>query len=188
MKTLIIFSIGLCLIFLLTVYLFEHKLYKKRGLYIGMLLVGAFLLTYFTGKKIITPEKPKTEIILNDTLINEQVCWEYITAMRIDHPKVVLAQAIEESRFNSNVFRKYNNLFGMKEASCRVATVSSKSGAYKHYNSWQESVIDYSLWQLQQNICDMTDMEYIDFLAGRYAENPKYKDNLIKIYNSLNYE
>jgi hypothetical protein len=188
MKTLIIFSIGLCLIFLLTVSLFEHKLYKKRGLYIGMLLVGAFLLTYFTGKKIITHEKPKTEIILNDTLINEQVCWEYITAMRIDHPKVVLAQAIEESRFNSNVFRKYNNLFGMKEASCRVATVSSKSGAYKHYNSWQESVIDYSLWQLQQNICEMTDMEYIDFLSGRYAENPKYKDNLIKIYNSLNYE
>lgn len=192
MINLILFTICIILITIGIIFGIKYKFFGNLNAYLGVLSTMLIFGTVGLFVEITTPPKPikpKVEIMYQDSTINEEACWDYITKMRIKHPKVVLSQAIEESRFNSSVFRKYNNLFGMKNPNVRIATVSSKRiGMYKYYENWQQCITDYALWQIQQGECWLTDEAYIEYLGKRYAENPHYKRNLRKIYKSLNYD
>jgi len=170
------------------------KLYKQIGLYSGIFSI-IIIFVMIAGVITLSNTKKEEKIVINTSsvvikdTINRQACWEYIIKSNISHPKVVLAQAIEESKFESAVFKQYHNLFGMKKSYQRVSIVSTKDiGQYKYYDDWMQSINDYALWQLQQDIDNMDDLQYIDFLANKYAENPKYKQNLIKIYNTIKYD
>lgn len=117
--------------------------------------------------------------------INFNCVYEQIVKMGIKYPDVVFAQAVLESgNFTSNLFKNHNNLFGMKLPKIRetVAVGKVKNG-YAKYNSWNESIYDYFLWQnfmlSKKNISNKN--EYLSFIDKVYAEQKTYVKNLRRI-------
>lgn len=103
----------------------------------------------------------------------------------IKYPDVVFAQAIVESaHFSSDVFKRENNLFGMKHPAIRQ-TLSEGKGetGYASYNDWTFSVEDYKLWQnsmLKNRDCK-TKTDYLALLGRVYATDPKYIKTLKRV-------
>ncbi len=96
--------------------------------------------------------------------------------LEIQHKEIVFRQAyVESGNFKSKLFKKGNNMFGMKRASQRVTTALKKTiGGYATYQHWIHSIIDYKLWQGETKIKD-----YKTFLKKRnYAQNPNYISHL----------
>lgn len=92
-----------------------------------------------------------------------------IAKNNIQHPEIVLRQAIEESGWFDcvNCSRDVNNIFGFYWR-----------GAYIKFDTWQESVAYYARWQKRH----YKGGDYYQFLKDRgYAENPKYIENLKRI-------
>lgn len=114
----------------------------------------------------------------------EQITFEdsvftYIVELNIKHPDVVLKQAkIESGNFKSKVFLENNNMFGFKKAFKRANTQVDTNRGYAVYDSWQECVIDYALYQTY-SAKNLGREEYINFLGKHYAEDPNY-ENLIR--------
>lgn len=86
----------------------------------------------------------------------------------IHHPDIVYAQAIlETGRFESNIYQRYNNLFGL---------YNSKANRYCRFNHWTESVIAYKEW-IQRRYKPPED--YYKFLSRiNYASDPNYISTL----------
>jgi hypothetical protein len=109
----------------------------------------------------------------------------YIYALNIEHPKIVLAQAILESgHFKSVVAVKNNNIFGMREAKQRVTTATGTQLNHAKYSRWQESVMDYGLYQASY-LKGLTESEYWSYLEQHYSETPGYTNLLKQIYKNL---
>lgn len=109
----------------------------------------------------------------------EDSVFTYIVELNIKHPDVVLKQAkIESGNFKSKVFLENNNMFGFKKAFKRANTQIDTNRGYAVYDSWQECVIDYALYQTY-SAKNLGREEYINFLGKHYAEDPNYK-NLIR--------
>ena len=109
----------------------------------------------------------------------EDSVFTYIVELNIKHPDVVLKQAkIESGNFKSKVFLENNNMFGFKKAFKRANTQIDTNRGYAVYDSWQECVIDYALYQTY-SAKNLGREEYIIFLGKHYAEDPNYK-NLIR--------
>lgn len=109
--------------------------------------------------------------------INYITLYEEIIHNDIKFPEVVFAQAIIETGYlTSELFKKENNLFGMKFPIQRetIAVKKSPSG-YASYMTWVHSVRDYKLWQntiLKSK--NLTEDEYIKLLGNVYAEDKNY--------------
>lgn len=102
-----------------------------------------------------------------------------------EHPYHVLSQAIlETGNFKSKAFRNHNNLFGMKYNS-RGYAQKSDSLIYATYDHWTASVFDYAEWQKQRykggNYLNFLDSIPIGDNYYRYAQDPHYRNKLIKI-------
>lgn len=131
----------------------EVKVYIKQKIYIDTC-------TY----------KPK---IMEDTLSKETV-YNEILNNDIQWPKIVLNQAIwETGHFKcEDCSLDYNNLFGMRTNSC---ITSSNPYGYIHYNTWQESVKAYAVWQKKW----YKGGDYFEFLKEiGYAQDSLYIDKL----------
>lgn len=103
----------------------------------------------------------------------------YIEELNIKHPTIVLKQAkIESGNFKSKVFIENNNMFGFKKAFKRANTQIDTNRGYAVYDSWQDCVVDYALYQTY-SAKNLSREEYIIFLGKHYAEDPNYK-NLIR--------
>lgn len=122
-----------------------------------------------------------------DSIVSDRVLYEYMEMMRIPHKKVVLMQAkIESANYQSGIFKRNNNLFGMKVPRSRVTVAESGRNGYAEYRSWKESVNDYAFWQFSHNVDKLTQEEYLQFLGKIYAEDPNYIskiENMIKKYD-----
>lgn len=146
-----------------------------------------------TTKTIKSPViKIKKVTPIKDTLNFKQHLLLYMDSINLKYPKVVLAQAILESNhFKSNVFFKYNNLFGMKIPSRRPSlNIHSKSytTTYSSYKSWKESVIDYALFQSTFIFKINSEEEYLDYISKNYtnkAYDKVYKNKLQKIMANI---
>jgi uncharacterized FlgJ-related protein len=80
--------------------------------------------------------------------VNYQSLYEEIVKQGIEYPEIVWAQAVLESgNFDSDVFHKNNNLFGMRLPERRRTVADGAFHGYAKYGSWQESVEDYKLYQ-----------------------------------------
>lgn len=113
--------------------------------------------------------------------INYTSLYEEIIHHDIKFPEVVFAQAmIETGHFGSDLFRKENNLFGMKFPLQRKTTAVKKSNSgYASYMTWMHSVYDYKLWQnsvLKSR--SITEDEYIKLLGRIYAEDKNYMNHI----------
>lgn len=110
--------------------------------------------------------------------------YQVILLYNIEFPEVVYAQAVlESSEFNSELFLRTNNLFGMKYPNVRKTTSSGKSkDGYAEYQHWISSVTDYQLWQktnMKENVYSQS--EYFNLLSRNYAEDKKYVSKLKNI-------
>ncbi len=152
-----------------------------RALVVLSVLIGVFVIGVITGKSIydkpvkdITKEQIIQEISFEDSVYN------YILELNIQHPEVVLRQArIESGNFKSRVFLENNNMFGMKIPNKRPNMVSGSNMGYAVYNNWQESVIDYALYQVYSGK-NLSKEDYIKMLNNNYAEDTEYLNKLIK--------
>lgn len=152
-----------------------------RALIVSSVLIGVFWVGFMAGKSAynksvedITKEQIIQEISFEDSVYN------YILELNIQHPEVVLRQArIESGNFKSRVFLENNNMFGMKIPSKRPNMVSGSNRGYAVYNNWQESVIDYALYQVYSGK-NLSKEDYINMLNNNYAEDTEYLNKLIK--------
>lgn len=117
--------------------------------------------------------------------ISKENLWKAINEMDIQHPKIVFAQALlETGTFTSYVFKKNNNLFGMKMPGKRptVAKKPKKKGGYAVYDTWVQSVEDYKLFQdYVFRKGEFGEARYFNYLDRIYCESTGYSDKLKKI-------
>ena len=139
------------------------------------IIVGSYLLgaiNWTTQAEVIDPATDKQEVAFEDSV------YQYILFLNIKHPEVVFKQAkIESGNFKSKVFRENNNMFGMKIPYKRANIVGGENLGYAVYNNWQESIIDYALYQTY-SAKGMNKEQYIQHLGASYAEDPDYKSKV----------
>ncbi len=140
-----------------------------------------------SGNNICTSPIPPTIQNLRNEMIQQDI---------ICIPEVLAQVRIESGNMNSFLFRKTNNLLGMRFPFKRTTVASgiylpandtiiygsqkelikfSKQDHYAVYNSWQESVSDYKLWQEQHF---KVKEKYLEFLGNVYAEDSLYVDKV----------
>lgn len=112
---------------------------------------------------------------------------DIVSDLSIKHPKIVIAQAIlETGHFTSQLFILNHNLFGMRVAYKRPSTHADNSirdnyvKGYAFYTTWENSVIDYALWQ-GSYARNLNEEQYFEKLQSVYAEDPNYVKRLKQI-------
>ena len=145
---------------------------------ITVILLSSAFTTFFISKDsaVVLIEKIPT-IDFNKKCNLENIKKE-ISYNKIKHGDIVLAQImLETGNLTSPIFKENNNLFGMKEARTRPSTSIGVNKNHAYYDSWQQSIIDYALWQ-SAFARNMSDNQYIDYLQKSYAEDTSYISKL----------
>lgn len=108
-----------------------------------MTAIKCFLIALYSSIIIFSDSSKKEPSELSyDSLYQE------IVNNNIEFPEIVWAQAVLESgNFKSQVFNSNKNLFGMKFPRKRPTTSIGSDRGYAKYESWEESVKDYKLYQ-----------------------------------------
>lgn len=139
------------------------------------------------------PEPAKEAVVIAAKPLTIENVKEEIEALGMVCPEVVLAQAkLESGNLTSRVLKRSNNMFGMRYPGKRQTTASgiyipqldtvvkgtraelrkySHYSSYAAYDTWQDAVKDYKLWQ--ENVFRVND-KYLDFLQKYYAEDTLY--------------
>jgi hypothetical protein len=124
----------------------------------------------FTTGKVSKEEKIPVVIELKEEF-SKELLFSFIKQCNIKFPEIVLKQAILESgNFTSHIFRENNNLFGMKVSSSRPTTHRGEHLNHAYYSSWEESVLDYALWQASFARKINTIDQYYQFLDEIYCD------------------
>jgi hypothetical protein len=96
-----------------------------------------------------------------------------INKQGIKYPDIVMAQAkIESGHFTSAIFKENNNLFGMKLPAQRKTTAIGKNRGHAKYETWQDSVKDYKIWQDTLGWSTLPKEMYIQKLSDKYCMPP----------------
>lgn len=97
----------------------------------------------------------------------------------INFPHIVLAQSILESGYyKSDIAKTNNNIFGMKNVKNRKCC-GRNGKKYQVYDSIEESIKDYKLWQEYYNVNDkMSKTEYLKLLNTIYHNDKNYTHKL----------
>jgi len=156
--------------------------FEKIGLFVIALSVIVYIL-FSSFSPQITHIVEKIPILLSkdSNKFSQEKLKLKLKTLKLQHPEIIYAQALLESNnFKSNIFKQNNNLFGMKVASTRPTTALGLQLNHAYYSSWEESLIDYSLWQASF-ARNLTQEEYLNLLDRMYAEDKTYKKKLIKL-------
>ena len=118
----------------------------------------------------------KEEVIIEryNEKFSENNLKKLLEKLHVKNIDIVIAQAkIETGNFKSKVFLENNNLFGMRQARQRITTSTGTNLNHATYDNWQDSVIDYTIYQ-STYLKSFNRNEYLDYLQANYAENPNY--------------
>ena len=146
---------------------------QKRKLIDTSIIV--FTIVFFIGTYIIF--KSIKEDIVEPTTIQPVVVsedfqdqlLELIFEIKLEHPYIVLAQAILESgNYQSQVFKENNNLFGMKMPYRRSTLAVGINKGHAVFKSWKHSVYDYGLYQMAY-MRGLSENDYLDYLNKIYC-------------------
>lgn len=149
------------------------------------IITGLIILNLSYSSKILTIDREIKLSIQDNDRFTEIKLKRLILDLNMKYPDVVLAQAkIESGNFKSKIFLENNNLFGMRQATNRPTTSSQVESGYAYYMNWKESVIDYALYQ-SKYLSDLTREQYLSYLGKNYAEDPQYKDGIIKVIEKV---
>ena len=138
------------------------------------------------GRATVDDEKDK---IGEDVIISYNRLYQKIISMDIDYPEIVWAQAVLESgHFRSPIFKRNNNLFGMRFPRKRETVAIEDKKGFSSYADWNKSVEDYKMYQdyiLKGK--RISKERYYDILDRSYSESGKSYSNklkcIIKKYN-----
>ena len=117
--------------------------------------------------------------------INDSILYAYLEEINAWYPDILLAQAkIESASYTSTVFKKANNLYGMKQVYSRFHCQTSSFNSYGGYDSWKLSVLDRVLYDLF--VFDSIKPERDIYLKQlrNYAESQNYIEIINKVINS----
>lgn len=153
----------------------------------------AVLIGYFVmNRQKVVKSKPKiVKVVVHDTITTapikptRQNIYNYIVACGIRHPDIVYRQALLESGFCSNLYRKANNLFGMRVARSRPTTAKGEYNGFAEYDNWMESVQDYALYQAAYMRKARTRAQYFDALDDSYCEGHNYSTKLRSLTDEI---
>jgi len=96
-------------------------------------------------------------------------------SLGIKHIDIMVAQSrIETGWYTSPIFIHNKNLFGMKLPERRETTAIGSNRGHAQYISWQQSVADYKLWQLNVLIKNKSREQYLSYIGRTYAEDRNY--------------
>lgn len=166
----------------------------KVGIYksttIILLLLYVCNLVYGFVDKPKEPIKPKNvekEVVLvtdsKDRFTKEKF-KELLLDLNIKHPSLVYAQAIQETgNFKSSIFLENHNIFGMKTATVRATTNKGTNRGHAYYSSWQNSVLDYALYQ-SSYLRKMDRDQYINYISRNYSTDSSYVSRIKHIMNT----
>ena len=161
----------------------------ERAMLIIIFVLSLFAAAFSIGNMILTEKVLDKEEQIQQTIeennsFSEVELIALLKKYNIQHKDIVLAQAIlESSYFTSNLFVKQNNMFGMLDPLTRPTT-SIGDKKFANYNTIEEGVIDYALWQ-SCYARNLTREEYFNKLSEVYAEDKNYVNklkNIIKKY------
>lgn len=94
------------------------------------------------------------------------------------YPEIVFAQArLESGNFQSNLFDKCNNLFGMNHPSIRETRSVGSTNGFATFENWLYSVEDRFIYE-ELYLSNLTREEYFSYLGRVYAEDPNYVSKL----------
>lgn len=136
------------------------------------------------NNNVINNEYKLENKILKDSIdrmhLSDSIYQYLLSFNNLKHKDIVFNQfKIESSNFTSSLFKKNNNLSGMKMPYQRPTTAICDSGGYAYYKNWEMSIIDYALYQTYQiRNSDTSRANYLKILK-RYAKDPNYI-NIIK--------
>lgn len=164
---------------------------RRIGRFSTIAISASLVFCYFffwAGQQSVEPivvERVETQVHVVEQPISElapfseQALKEMIDDLNIRFPHIVFAQAVlETGHFSSPIFLNNNNLFGMKEARVRQNVASGTQMGHACYNTWQESVVDYALYQARYLSHIKTERDYLDYLNNHYAEAQNYHNAL----------
>lgn len=153
--------------------------YIKIGSYLLGIFIVLFTLGWFTGtnKYIINKITHKT----TDTLrvhgepFSEKALIELIRDANVKYPHIVLAQAkLESGGFKSKIFRKNNNMFGMRMPKQRPTTAIGENNGFALYRDWIDCLYDYCLYQAYAMKTVDDETEYFTRLEEKYCTDTGY--------------
>lgn len=155
---------------------------KDYIFYISVLIaaVGIILFLIFTSTPKDVIEKP---IIISEqnTEISHDEVKLYLKQINIKFPEIVYAQTIlETGNYTSNICYENNNICGMKVSAKRPTTAIGSKNGHAYYRTWQESLLDYALYQAYYFSHVKTVDEYLDSLSN-YAEDTTYISKIKQI-------
>jgi len=120
--------------------------------------------------------------------------YKYLIENGVDRTTalVFIAQSMHETgNFKSDLFRKYNNGFGMKQPHKRETTsIGASPTGYAMYDSVESSLADLALWLKEFNSPDQFSSvsQYVSFIKSKgYFEDTltNYMGAVTKFFNSI---
>jgi len=125
-------------------------------------------------------------VITNKEVFTKERLIQKLIDLNVNFPYIIYAQAeLESGNFKSIMFIENNNLFGLKEAKQRPTTSKGTRNNHAYYDTWEESVLDYTLYQSSYLRGLKTEEQYLNYLGKNYAEDIKYIQK-IKTIMTLN--
>lgn len=165
---------------------FKRLLYGFSGVCFGLMLS----LLMLKPPTLVKTKVQKVEVqVPTDPVsagFSKEELLRTLKEMNVKYYDIVYAQAlIETGRFTSKIFKHGNNLFGMKVASQRPTTAIGEYKGHAKYESWQESVMDYALFQAAYMKKCKTREQYLQYLKENYAEDPGYVEKVRQIASKI---
>jgi len=123
----------------------------------------------------------ETDDIENELNFTPEKFGKMVRSVGIIYPDIAIAQSLlETGHFKSKIFNDNNNLFGMKNPSKRNTLSKGTKNGHAYYDSWQDSVKDYKLWQSSMKFDQYSRDQYFSKLDTIYCPPP---DCLSKEYS-----
>lgn len=154
-------------------------------------IIVLILLGIFSGLGVsIAPRPTTTTLSQEEKLIvvreynefSEKLLIKEIKSLNFKYPHIILAQAYQETgQYKSSIFKFQNNLFGMKQAQSRLNLAKGTERGHAYYDSWQDSLMDYALYNATYLSDVKTEGEYLEYLKQNYAKDPSYVPRLLSI-------
>lgn len=120
---------------------------------------------------------------LRNTEFSIDNLYKYLKLTNVPDPEIVIAQFIVETGwFKSFLFKKGNNISGMKKATKRATTCIGTISGYAKFSHWTSSVDDFKLWLDYHGLSE----GYFKHLQSKkYSESSGYYTLIIKVHKRI---
>lgn len=171
----LLFSFSILLLSFIIILLERLKRYYKDIIEILLLIIALIILL-----KVIKIEKSTPLYhIGSEASYQKNIDTTSAKLKNFKFPEVVYAQILlETGHLTSDLYKNYNNLFGMKYPTQRLTTAIPTSNGYAAYNSIESSIYDRLLWEFKYLSTAKTKEEYYNKLSSIYAEDTQYISKL----------